>query len=122
MRLADHEAEALLTAWGAFLRAEVEAEVGYPSVAAGCRDYHAPPEWAPPPPGPVRPGDVERACLVMCLVRVRYKRLHRDMLEHYRDGRRLGWERLRDGRHAFAAAWAALGCCGEKVVDMRPKI
>ena len=103
--LTETSAENLLQAWGRHLAEEIEGEVGYPRFSPSCRDFESPPEWTPPPPGGIRPGDVERACAVMLLMRVRYKRLHGDLREHYRDGRRLSWERLRTGRGVFVKLW-----------------
>ena len=105
IELRNHEAENLLAAWGAYLRAEVEREVGLPSESPSCRGYTAPPEWEPPPPGPIRPGDVERACWVMIVLMSRHKRLHRDLRDHYRDGCRLSYSRLTEGWHRFGGIW-----------------
>ncbi len=104
--LALYECENLLAAWGAFLRREVAAEVGYPTVSPSCADYESPPEWAPPPPSPVQQGDVDRACWAMIVMLSRHKRLHRDLIEHYRDGRRLGYERKREGWIHFRLIWS----------------
>lgn len=102
--ISDHEAETLLSAWGRHMLEQFEAEVGYPAVSASCAGYEAP-DWQAPPPGPVRPGDIERACWCMVVMASRHKRLHRDMRDHYRDGMRLGWQRLREGRQAFGQIW-----------------
>ena len=99
------EAENILQAWGRHLLHEIETEVGYPSRAAVVGQYEAPPEWEPPPPGPLRPGDIDRACWVMIVMSSRYRRLHRDMRDHYRDGARLGYQRLTEGRVMFSRLW-----------------
>lgn len=98
------EAENLLQAWGRHLINEIETEVGYPSRAAGCGQYSAP-EWNASPPGPLRPGDIDRACWVMVVMASRYSRLHRDLRDHYRDGMRLSYQRATEGRQTFARIW-----------------
>lgn len=98
------EAENLLQAWGRHLITEIEIEVGFPSRAAGCGQYEAP-EWSPGPPGPLRPGDIDRACWVMIVMSSRYSRLHRDLRDHYRDGMRLSYQRAAEGRQTFARIW-----------------
>lgn len=100
----DYLAETLLCAWGAHLRAEVEAEVGLPGACPSCSEYEAP-DWVTPPAPIVSLADLERACWTMIVVGSRYPRLHRDIREHYRDGRKLGWQRLREGRDTFGRVW-----------------
>jgi hypothetical protein len=102
------EAEVLLQAWGRFQLEEIEQEVGYPSRAAGCGQYTAP-VWSSLPPGPIRPGDIERACWVMIVLSSRQRRLWRDLRDHYRDGARLGYPRLDEGRRSFALIWEEWG-------------
>jgi hypothetical protein len=112
--IADHEAETLLQAWGRHQLEQFEAEVGYPAVSASCAGYEAP-DWQRPPPGPVRAGDVDLACWVMVVMASRHSRLHRDMRDHYRDGCRLGWQRLAEGRRVFAGIWATAEAVREPV-------
>ena len=104
--IADHEPETLLRAWGPHQLAEIEGEVGYPTVSASCAGYEAP-DWQRPPPGPVRPGDVELACWVMVVIASQKPRLHRDLRDHYRDGCRMSWQRLAEGRRVFSGIWHA---------------
>ncbi len=98
------EADTILRAWGAHQRAEIDAEVGLPGVCASCIEYEAP-DWVSPPAPVVSIADIERACWAMIVISARHTRLHRDLREHYRDGRKLAWQRLDQGRIAFARAW-----------------
>ena len=101
-----YEAETLLAAWGAHLRGEIEREVGFPDHAAGCGDYHAPDWTGQAAAAPhVSREDIDRACWVMVVLLSRRPRVHRDALDHYRDGCRLGWERLETVRLEFARLW-----------------
>lgn len=109
--LPTHVAEALLCAWGSHRRAEVEAEVGLPGVCPSCADYDSP-DWGniPPPHVLVTPADIDRACWAMIVLRSRLARVHRDALDHYRDGRRLGYQRVREIREQFALVWTEWEC------------
>jgi hypothetical protein len=105
--LAGHECDALLRAWGAFLRGEVEGEVGFPSESPSCASYESP-EWHPPHPGPIRPGDVDRACWAMVVMqsRGRTRAIHNDLRSHYRDGLRIGYGRKVEGWSVFGKIWS----------------
>lgn len=105
MVLAGHEADAILSAWGAFQRAQFEAEVGYPGVCPSCVEYEAP-EWNRPPPGPIRPGDIDRACWSMIIMLNRHQKLHQDLTRHYRDGEKIGYGRKAEGWSIFGRIWA----------------
>lgn len=103
--IADHEARNILAAWGQHALDEIESEVGYPSVSASCRGYTSP-DWTRTPPGPIRPGDIERACWAMVVMSARHARYHRDLRDHYRDGVRMDGRRLEEGRARFRRIWA----------------
>lgn len=102
--LALQEAEVLLVAWGAFLREEIESEVGYPQVSPSCAGYESP-TWSREGRVSISRTDIERACWAMIVLSSRNRVLHRQALEHYRDGARLSWRKVDAIRHAFARLW-----------------
>jgi hypothetical protein len=103
-------AESLLQAWGLHRRREFEDEVGLPGVSPSCSGYESPPEWGEQPPAPVVTAEeIDQVIAVMALMSRRYRRLYRDLREHYVDGRKLGWQVLDRGRHLFCTIW----CYGE---------
>jgi hypothetical protein len=112
--IADHEAETLLAAWGHHMLSQYEREVGYPPLSPSCSGYEAP-EWQAPPPGPIRPGDIERACWCMVVMAARNVRLHRDMADHYQEGAAMSWRRLNEGKRAFSAIWEMWETVGDPV-------
>jgi hypothetical protein len=116
--IAHHEAETILQAWGAFKRAEVEDEVGYPGFSPSCADYSSPPEHNPPPPPPIRRGDIDRACWAMVILSARHPRQYRDMRDHYRDGAKLDPATAAAGRHKFAGIWREWDSASEPVNSM----
>lgn len=97
------DAEILLKGWGAFLRREVDEEVGLPSCSPAFEGYEAP-DWGTTPPA-LSHADMDRCCWAMLVIHSRHKKLYRDALEHYRDGRRLGWQRLDEIRARFVSVW-----------------
>lgn len=101
-----HEAGHCMEAWGRYLMAEVQREVGLPQSAAGCSDYRSPPWEAIPPPA-ISADDLAQTFQAMSRMRERYRRLYRDMVDHYRDGAKLGYQRVKEGQHRFCELWAA---------------
>lgn len=102
--LSGNESEILLTAWGAFCRDQFVDEVGLPKVSPSCSGYEAP-DWVTERSVGVTANDIDRACWAMFVLSTRHKRLHRDAVDHYRDGVRLGWQRIDQIRHAFGLCW-----------------